>query len=104
MHSRLFYTVVPGHPPGKVVPSHTNTSLVPGRISLTGTPNSLRFLAFIDLSNYCFSFMAHTSDNKYAVLTCEKRKEVLAMLEQPGSSLRKVVEHFGVDKISINKI
>ena len=48
--------------------------------------------------------MAHKSENKYALLMCEQRKEVLDMLEQPGSSLRKVAEHFGIGKSSINMI
>ena len=48
--------------------------------------------------------MAPESDNKYALLTCEQRKEVLDMLEQLGSSLCKVAEHFGVGKSSIDRI
>ena len=34
--------------------------------------------------------MAHKSESKYALLTCEQRKAVLDMLEQPGSGFRKV--------------
>ena len=48
--------------------------------------------------------MAHKSDNKYALLTCEQLKEVLDMLEQPGCSICKVDEHFGVGKSSIDRI
>ncbi|KAI6651286.1 Tigger transposable element-derived protein 6 [Oopsacas minuta] len=48
--------------------------------------------------------MAHKSQPKYALLTCEQHKAVLDKLEQPGSSLRKVAEHFGVGKSSIERI
>ena len=48
--------------------------------------------------------MAHKSEPRYALLTCEQRKTVLDMLEQPGSSFRKVAEHFGVGKSSIERI
>ena len=48
------YSRLPGYPPGNLVPSHTNAFLVPGRISLTGTSDSLRFLTFTELSNYCW--------------------------------------------------
>ncbi|KAI6649005.1 hypothetical protein LOD99_6888 [Oopsacas minuta] len=48
--------------------------------------------------------MSHKSQPKYALLMCEQRKAVLDMLEQPGSSLRKVAEHFGVGKSSIKRI
>ena len=48
--------------------------------------------------------MAHKSDNKYALLTCEQLKGVLDMLEQLGNSLRKVAEHFWVGRSSIDRI
>ena len=48
--------------------------------------------------------MTHKSEPKYALLTCEQRKAVLDMLEQPGSSFRKVAEHFRVCKSSIERI
>ena len=48
--------------------------------------------------------MAHKSEPNYALLTCEQRKAVLDMLEQPGSSFHKVAEHFGVGKSSIKRI
>ncbi|KAI6649923.1 Tigger transposable element-derived protein 6-like [Oopsacas minuta] len=48
--------------------------------------------------------MAHKSQPKYALLTYEQHKAVLDMLEQPGSSHRKVAEHFEVGKSSIERI
>ena len=48
--------------------------------------------------------MTHKSEPKYALLTCELRKEVLDMLRQPSSSFRKVAEHFTVGKSSIERI
>ena len=48
--------------------------------------------------------MSHKSEPKYALLMCEQRKAALDMLEQPGSSLRKVAEHFGEGKSSIERI